>query len=214
MTRSGPSLACALLVGAACALAACGESPSAEGQAAVAQAPPAPGADQVVAEVGGRRITLRDVDEKWAASDAAERNRLTQQLYEGRRTALDELVADVLIEQAARAAGRGTDEWAAAELARRTEAVTEADIREFYEQNKARAQGRSFDELRGIVKDFLDGQRRQQARASLVAELKAKGTAVRVLLDPPRLAVEVAAADPALGDPAAPVTLVEFSDYQ
>ena len=54
-----------------------------------------------------------------------------------------------------------------------------------------------------------------QARALLVGELKAKASGgIRVLLEPPRYTVAVADHDPVRGNPAAPVTLVEFSDYQ
>jgi len=34
------------------------------------------------------------------------------------------------------------------------------------------------------------------------------------MLDPPRQTIELAAHDPAMGPLSAPVTLVEFSDYQ
>ncbi len=57
--------------------------------------------DQVVAEVAGRKITLKDVDEKWEQFDSAERARVSQLLYQNRRTMLDQLVGDILIEQAA-----------------------------------------------------------------------------------------------------------------
>ena len=45
-------------------------------------------------------------------------------------------------------------------------------------------------------------------------ELKAKGAGVKVMLDPPRYTVAVAANDPVRGVASAPVTIVEFSDYQ
>ena len=43
---------------------------------APAAGPAASGSDQVVAEVGGRKITLAEVDAKWQEFDAAERARL------------------------------------------------------------------------------------------------------------------------------------------
>ena len=65
--------------------------------------------DQVVAEVGGRKITLKDVDAKWEEFDAAERARVTQLLYQNRRNMLEQLVGDILIENAAKAAGQSVD---------------------------------------------------------------------------------------------------------
>ena len=102
----------------------------------------------------------------------------------------------------------------AQDAAKRAQPVGDAEIAQFYEQNKDRAQGRPLEQLRGQIKDFLESQRKQQARAQLIAELKTKGNDVRVLLDPPRYAVAIEDHDPIRGEATAPVTLVEFSDYQ
>ncbi len=60
--------------------------------------------DQVVAEVGGRKITLKELDEKWQAVDPGEQARVTQLVYQNRRNILDQLMGDLLIEEAAKAA--------------------------------------------------------------------------------------------------------------
>jgi protein-disulfide isomerase len=212
-----PTRLSVLLVGALVSVAACGETPT-SAQAGASPATPAPAvtssSDQVVAEVGGRRITLAEVDAKWQEFDAAERARVTQLLYQNRRNMLDLLVGDALIEEAARAANVEVAAYTEREITRRVQPVSEADIQRFYDENRERAQGRSFEDLKGPIGEFLGGQRRQQARAELVDELTRKAGGVRVLLDPPRHVVEVGATDPANGDASAPVTIVEFSDYQ
>ena len=202
--------ACLALAGAA-ALQGCADEPS-----AAAQAPaPASNPDQVVAEVNGRPVTLKDVDAKWEEFDAAERARVTQLLYQNRRNMLDQMVGDILIENAAKGAGQSVDDFVAQDAVKRQPPIAEADVARFYEQNKDRAQGRSLDQLRTQIKDFLEAQRRLQARAQLVEELKAKsGNTVKVMLDPPRYTVALADHDPIRGEATAPVTLVEFSDYQ
>ncbi|HTH26284.1 MAG TPA: DsbA family protein [Vicinamibacterales bacterium] len=202
----------ALLLGAAMAFsAACAEEPT-----AAAQAPSAPtNPDQVVAEVAGKPITLKDVDAKWEEFDAAERARIIQATYQNRRNMIDVLVGDQLIANAAKAAGQSVDAYVAQEGAKRLPAITEQDIVQFYEQNKDRAQGRTLDQLRGEIKPYLEVRRAQQARAMLVEDLKTKGGAnVKVMLDPPRYTVPTSAEDPVRGNPAATVTIVEFSDYQ
>jgi protein-disulfide isomerase len=103
----------------------------------------------------------------------------------------------------------------AQDAAKRAQPVSDAEVAQFYEQNKDRAQGRTLDQLRGQITDFLESQRKLQARAQLVEELKTKGgNDVKVLLDPPRYTVAVEDHDPIRGEATAPVTLVEFSDYQ
>lgn len=195
------------------AVTACGGS-AAQGTASGGQAAGSQTPDQVVAEVAGRKITLKELDDRWQSLDPAERARVTQLLYQNRRNVLEQMMGDALIENAAKAAGKTTDQYLKEELPKRTPALTEADVQQFYEANKERAQGQSLEQLRGPIREFLQGQREQQARAILVDELKKKSGNARVLLDPPRQTVEVAAHDPQMGPATAPVTIVEFSDYQ
>lgn len=211
MRRQFPLWTCALVFAAAVTSGACSEEPTASAQAPAAAANP----DQVVAEVAGRPITLKEVDAKWEEFDAAERARIIQATYQNRRNMLEVLVGDQLIANAAKAAGQSADAFVKQDSARRLPAISEADIAQFYEQNKDRAQGRTLDQLRGEIKPYLEARREQQARAMLVEELKTKsGASVKVMLDPPRYTVPTTAADPVRGNPAAPVTIVEFSDYQ
>lgn len=183
---------------------------------ASAQAPSPPAnPDQVVAEVGGRSVTLKELDARWEEFDAPERARVTQMLYQNRRNVLEQIVGDMLIEGAAKAAGQAVEAFVAADAAKRMKPVTEAEVAQFYEQNKERAQGRTLDELRQQIKDFLSAQRQQQTRAQLVEELKAKNASgVKVLLEPPRYTMMLAEHDPIRGDKSAPITVVEYSDYQ
>src|SRR5688572_5999022 len=185
------------------------------GGPSAAQQLPAPPTDpsQVVAEVGGRKVTLKELDAKWEEFDAAERARVTQLLYQNRRNMLDQVVGEILIENAAKAANQTVDQFLAQDAVKRQQPVSEAEVAQFYEQNKQRAQGRTLDDLRTQIKDFLESQRKQQARAQLVEELKTN-SGVKVMLDPPRYTVPLAKHDPIRGEATAPVTVVEFSDYQ
>ena len=169
--------------------------------------------EAVVAEVGGRRITLKDLDDRWQSVDPAERARVTQLLYQNRRNVLEVMVGDLLIEEAAKGAGLARDEFQKKEVAARLKPISDDDIKQFYEENKERAQGRPIDQLAAPIREYLTGQRQQQARAQLVDDLKKKSSA-RVMLDPPRQTVNVSADDPSSGPASAPITVVEFSDYQ
>jgi hypothetical protein len=196
---------------AGAAAVACAPDSSASAQA---PSPPA-NPDQVVAEVGGRSVTLKELDARWEEFDAPERARVTQMLYQNRRNVLEQMVGDMLIEGAAKAAGQTVEAFVAADAAKRMKPVTEAEVAQFYEQNKERAQGRTLDELRQQINDFLSAQRQQQTRAQLVDELKTKNASgVKVLLEPPRYTMTLAEHDPIRGDKSAPITVVEYSDYQ
>jgi protein-disulfide isomerase len=190
-------------------LAACTSAQTAPAEQAPAQTP-----DAVVAEVGGQKVTLKEVDERWQTMDPGERARVTQLMYQHRRNVLDQMVGDLVIEAAAKAANLSVPQYLEQETQKRLRPVTKAEIQQFYEANKERAQGRPLAELQQPIQEFLTSQREQQARAQLVDDLAKKGTPVRVLLDPPRVEVGVAPTDPAKGPAVAPITIVEYSDYQ
>jgi len=208
MSRVCGSIVAVLVVGLS--VSACAESPaaSAQGQA------PAAGQDQVVAEVGGRKITLKEIEDRWQQDDPAERQRVTQLLYQHRRNHLDQVVGDLLIEEAAKAAGASVEDYTQAEIDKRLTPITDAEIQSVYDANRDRVQGRPIEELRESIREFIAGNRLAQARAQLVEDLKAKGATVRVMLDAPRLDVGVAPYNASKGPADAPITIVEFSDYQ
>lgn len=191
------------------ALAACTNA-----QTAPAEQSATPSPDTVVAEVAGQRITLKDVDERWQALDPAERARVTQLLYQHRRNVLEQMMGEALIEQAAKAANLSVPDYVARETAKLVTEVGDAEVQQFYDANRERAQGRSLAELQTPIREYLAAQRQQQARARLVGELMDKSGSVRVMLDPPRQEVTVAPTDPVKGPADAPITIVEWSDYQ
>jgi len=170
--------------------------------------------NDVAARVGDRVITMKEVDEAWRKADPVEHTRATQLLYEGRRETLDRIVADMLIEQAAKAKGVSAEQYAKDETAKRLKPVSDEAVTAFYEQNKARMQGKPLEEMRSAIRAYLLQQEQANAHNALVSELRKAGPPVRVSIDPPRQTVNVAPTDPARGGANAPVVIVEFSDYQ
>ena len=99
-------------------------------------------------------------------------------------------------------------------LGKRVTAVSDAEIQQFFDANKERAQGRTLDQLREPIRSYLVEQKKQQARAMLSGELSSKSGGVRVLLDPPREEVAVNLTDQVRGPSNAPITIIEYSDFQ
>jgi protein-disulfide isomerase len=92
--------------------------------------------------------------------------------------------------------------------------VGESDVVTFYQSNINQMQGRSLELMAPAIRRYLQDQQSDAARASLIADLRKAGPEVRMLFDAPRHTIEVTADDPAIGPASAPVTLVEFSDFQ
>ncbi len=182
---------------------------------APAQQPPAPqGSGDAAARIGNRTVTLDEIEQRWRENNPAEHAAATQALYDGRKAALDAIVADMLIEQAAKAQGVTPEQYTDAEVTKRLKPVTEADVAGFFQQNQNQMQGRGLPAMAPAIRRFLEDQQRATAQQALVAELRKKGPAISVLFDAPRQQVAVAADDAALGATNAPVTVVEFSDFQ
>lgn len=174
---------------------------------------PASGQD-VAARVGDRAITVNELDARWRQNDASGNAQAMQALYDGRRAALDDLIASMLIEQAARGRNMAPAAYVDAEIARRAKPVSDTDIAIFYGENRGQMQGRTLEQMAQLIRNYLENQTRQAARSEMIAELRKAGPAVRVMIDAPRQDVAVAADDPSIGPANAPVTVVEFSDFQ
>jgi protein-disulfide isomerase len=158
----------------------------------------ASGGGQVLARVNGKPITDSDVFAQLA--------KLQRELVE---QALDQAIKERLLE--AEAAGRSvTKEQLLTEI--KPAAVTDADVDAFYEQNKAQIPpNMTKEQVTPRIRQYLEGQKQTEARDAFYKQLEAKYK-VEHLLEPAR--VEVAAVGPAKGPENAPVTIVEFSDFQ
>ena len=169
--------------------------------------------DDVVARIGDAAVTFAELEDAWRRNDASSRLRMLQELYDTRRRALDVVVGERLVEREAAARGLTRDELLEAELPERTIEVTDAEIDRIYEANQDRFPGRTLEQMRPEIRAALDRQRPMQALHAYMNELRARADDVSVLLEPPRHGVEALAEDPARGPDAAPVELIEFSDF-
>ena len=174
-----------------------------------------PAPNEAVATVDGAPITLAEVDDKALEQPVSNFGsaKLSQALYEARRTALDDLVANRLIDAAAKAQGIERSALIEKEITARVVPVTDAEIASWFQANQGRLQGAPLDQVRQPIRNFLTQERMQAIRAEYVGGLKAK-SAVRVMLDPPRQKVEMVSSSPSRGPASAPVEVVDFSDFQ
>jgi protein-disulfide isomerase len=201
-----PSMKRALFLTAAVSLFACSSAPA---QQAAQQAP-----GDAAARVGDRVITAKEVDDRWKTLDPSGHAEAAQKAYDGKRSALDAIVAEMLIAQAAKAKNMSPEAYEQAEMKTRTKDVGEADVVTFYQSNINQMQGRSLEVMAPAIRRYLQDQQTEAARAQLIAELRKSGPDVRVLFDVPRHEIELSPDDPSQGSASAPVTLVEFSDFQ
>jgi len=136
---------------------------------------------------------------------------LEQQSYEIRSRALEELIGERLIAAEAKRRGVSTKELLAKEVEAKSEKPSDLQVEAFYDRQKDRIR-KPLLEVRGQIEDFLIEASRREARSALVKQIRAKSD-VRVLIDPPRLPIDLSKA-PMQGGEKAAVTIVEYSDFQ
>jgi protein-disulfide isomerase len=168
----------------------------------------------VVATIGSTSVTLAELDSLALSQPAGRFGSMTlsQAVYEARRSALETLVGDRLI--AAEATARGVDQEALVEqeIGSKVAVPTATEITAWYQANPSRVGGATLDQVQGAIAELLTEERAEAARSAFVDGLKAK-TRVALSLEPPRLVV-ADGGRPARGPANAPITIVEFSDFQ
>jgi hypothetical protein len=180
-----------------------------------AQQPKRLAPSETVATVDGAAITLAEVDDKALEQKASNFGgaKLSQALFEARRAALDDIIANKLMDAAAKKQGVERSALIEKEITAKVPTVTDAEVTAWYQANQGRLQGAPLEQVRQPIKSYLTQERMQGIRAEYIDALKAK-TAIRVMLDPPRQKVEMVSTSPSRGPAGAPVEVVEFSDFQ
>jgi protein-disulfide isomerase len=171
-------------------------------------------ADDVVATVGGIRITLADVDGQAMNMPADNFGNLplSQALYEARRAVLDDMIGTRLIDADAKTRGVEPGAVVLQEITAKVAQPTDAEIENWYKANQQRVQGASLEQVAGPIRSLLLRDRTEAARRAFVDRLKAS-TPVTITLNPPRLAVSDGGR-PAKGPANAPIQMIEFSDFE
>jgi protein-disulfide isomerase len=182
---------------AALALAACNKT--------IAPAPAAPAgggaaSTAVVATYAGKQVTLGQLDSE-----------IAKDLYELRRQGLESMIVRSLVNEEATKAGKSEDAFLHEVAEKGGSKPDEAEVRKTYEEAKEQLGGMSFEQAKPMIEGKLAQRHQQEAVFAYVESLKQKA-GVKITLPEPR--AQVAATGPAKGPEGAPVTIVEFSDFQ
>lgn len=171
------------------------------------------GGGEVVATVGDRAILLRDVEREWQKQNPQVYARLRQQIYDGRKRAVDALITAAVLEQEAARTHASVQQLNDA-LAR-SAAPSDAEIQQTYEQSPAASQGISLEQARPSIAAYLTQRKLVNARTQFLDRARRDGTVlITSKLDLVRETIPVEASDPTIGPAAAPVQIVEYSDFE
>jgi protein-disulfide isomerase len=164
----------------------------------------------VLATVGGRPLTASTVIER--LKPIIYRLRLNTWLVQ--QPALDTTINDLLLLAEANRRSVAPEEIVRKEISEKIKPPTDADVEKFYNDNKARIK-EELNAIRPQIATYLQEQERQRLEKEFSDRLR-KGANIRIVTAEPEQPVQTISVDddPSRGDPNAPVTIVEFTDFQ
>ena len=163
-------------------------------------------ASEVLATVGGEEITRNEVE----TNAGAQLSQLRSQIYDLTDQALTQTIDGKMLDLEAEKRGVDRDELVSAVVDSNPPVATEAQIDSVYEDFREQINA-PRDSVGPQIEAYLLNQARRARFDSLMTSLRDEYKVVNYL-EPPRF--EVTATGPAKGPESAPVTIVEFSDFE
>jgi protein-disulfide isomerase len=193
----------ALVAASALVLLACNKERTAGSTSAASGGSSSQDGNAVVATYAGKSMTLKELDDK-----------ISDKVFELRQQALEQAVTEDLVQMEAKKRNMTEEEFLKAEIQGKVTQPSDEEMQKFWEQVKSSGQvpaGTNFEDVKDRIAANLTREPSMKRAQELFKELKEKANYQAKLMPPKK---EVAATGPARGPDNAPVTIVEFSDFQ
>ncbi|HXG65130.1 MAG TPA: thioredoxin domain-containing protein, partial [Blastocatellia bacterium] len=166
--------------------------------------------EETVAVINGRQVSKAEID----APMAAQIQSLEQKLYELRKRALESFINRALIEEEAKRRGISVEQ-----LRRELVAgvkVEESEVEAEYNSNLARLGPPPVSEIEAKerIRATIESQKRAAMIGKAINDLKSKSKIEIYLKEPEARKIQISDSGPWLGSRNAPVSIIEFSDFQ
>jgi len=163
-------------------------------------------AGAVLVEIDGNKISVAEFERKKPAALFQARNAF----YEAQRKALDEFVVEYLLEQQARKENVTTQELLDRHVSKVVNKDLSDEVLKVYYEGVDTAE--PFESAKDKIRKYIEDRRIAKAKAAYIQSLRDQAN-VTVRLEPPRVQISLKDA-PIRGNAGAPVTLVEFADFE
>lgn len=206
-----------ILLGALCGLA-CAQSAS-KGEIVCSALADKNLPPETLATVEGQPITAADFETTVHGRAKGAFLKAKIEFFEAKKEALDDYLYNRLIDEKAKKEGKTSEQVIEAEVTKKTKKVTEKEIQAFYDNIKKQRGGGMGRQIPALDKNISDQIRKnleqgavKERKDQFFAELRKKFK-VAYLIDTPRIPVEMGSLPPR-GNEKAPITIVEFSDFE
>jgi protein-disulfide isomerase len=175
--------------------------------AEAASSSPAADGSSVIVEVNGVKLTLADFENKKPGTFFQARNTY----YDTLRKAMDDYITEILLEQQAQKENVTVDQLLDRHVNSTVPTATPSEeaLQLYYEGINSKE---PFEKMRGPILDHIREARIAKAKAAYLETLRSQAKVVLHLAQP-RTTISTKGA-PVRGIPNAPVTIVEFADYE
>ncbi len=202
------------------ALFACNDSPAAPSVTLgapppAAQAPSATPDAGVVAAWNGGALTYGDLKAGVAMDLIQLEAKYLTDRYEAETAAMDDKVNQAVLELEAAKAGLDLPGLLKKEVEDKSPGATEAEIKELFDANARKLRGKTLEEVRPDIERAVKERKQAERFSAYITELRTLHGVVVQLPYPnlPRIPVS-ADDDPSIGPVGAPITIVQFAEYQ
>jgi protein-disulfide isomerase len=166
--------------------------------------------DAVLATIGGQPVKAGPIKERLKPIIY----KLRLEAYSLAQKQADQMIDNMLLLDEAKKRQIGPEEIIRAEVSDKVRPPTEAEVVKFYEENKARING-DLNTVRNQVALYLQDESKRQLERELSDRLRKSANIRWLISEPPQPVQNISVDDdPARGSVTAPVTIVEFTDFQ
>lgn len=166
--------------------------------------------DAVLATIGGQPVKAGPIKERLKPIIY----KIRLDAYSLAQKQADQMIDNMLLLEEAKKRQIGPEEIIRAEVSDKVRPPTEAEVAKFYEENKARING-DLTTVRNQVALYLQDESKRQLEHELSDRLRKNANIRWLISEPPQPVQNISVDDdPARGGVNAPVTIVEFTDFQ
>ena len=164
----------------------------------------------VLATIGGQPLKAGIINERLKPIIY----KLRSDAYQLTKQQADQLIDNSLLIEEAKKRQVGPEEIIRTEISDKAHTPTDAEVAKFYQENKARITG-NLNEVSNQIAAYLQEQDKQRLEHELSDRLRKSASIRWLITEPPQPVQNINVDDdPARGPVNAPVTIVEFTDFQ